>query len=773
MLSRPVPRDHGDHTFQSLVCTNVEKEIRFEAGSSNAVGEFLTLQGTATTNLLLRSTVPSSQWIIDIAGTAVQTIELVDAEDSDASPGTKVVAMNSIDTGNNTNWSFEVPGATNTWIGAANTTWGDSGNWSLARAPIAADDMTIISNGTYDAILPSDQALNRLLIWSGATLHMNGKNLTLEDKLTCAGALIASGTETVTLKGDVDFSGGTFTNVMTTALLAGAGPQSVTSDGNSFYQLTLTNANRTVTFTDVTVTEYLFNDSASMTFNTNITAKEVRVYGNTGVATQQFAAGSTCDVDDLILLGAAANSIVLRSLSGGSPWYLDVARSEYVRNVDTMDSDARSGLTVYAITSTDSTSNSNWVFDAEWRIWNGSADTAFSNTNNWTPAAELSGNSRVVVNGSYTYPPIISSPVSVRSINIGSSEPSSLKISDTLTIAEDFNIFGNATVTSDVPSTIGGNVTIIDGGTLTHTKNAATEAYKLTLTIAGDMTVDAGGEVNVDEKGYTSAGPGRQGSYGGRGGKTPGPTYGSITSPTHLGSGGYDSNEIGGGAIKLVVTGTTTVEGLMTAKGAPSNDYNQGAGSGGSIWLTTSNLTGNGTIKADGGDYRAGGGGGRVAVTLTGSSDFGNVTIQAYGGDFGSADGGAGTIYKSAPGTEQILIDNSGRITSIGDTLLPPEIGPFTDELESVDLRIVNSGELTLTTNVVLNSMTIDSEDESLDLGDAGDRMTLNAMTINGTTYTSGGTYKTNDWNGYATPPNVTGDGEIQIAAGGMVIVVR
>ncbi len=60
--------------------------------------------------------------------------------------------------------------------------------------------------------------------------------------------------------------------------------------------------------------------------------------------------------------------------------------------------------------------------------------------------------------------------------------------------------------------------------------------------------------------------------------------------------------------------------------------------------MTTSSLTGNGTIRANGGrGYGTGGGGGRVAIVLTGSDSFDSVAFQAFGGaneslDLGPAD---------------------------------------------------------------------------------------------------------------------------------------
>ena len=47
------------------------------------------------------------------------------------------------------------------------------------------------------------------------------------------------------------------------------------------------------------------------------------------------------------------------------------------------------------------------------------------------------------------------------------------------------------------------------------------------------------------------------------------------------------------------------------------------------------------------------------------------------------------------------------------------------------------------------------------------------SLSGSGTLYTSAGLYTTNDWNGYATPPNISGDGTILIEPAGSVLFLR
>ena len=120
----------------------------------------------------------------------------------------------------------------------------------------------------------------------------------------------------------------------------------------------------------------------------------------------------------------------------------------------------------------------------------------------------------------------------------------------------------------------------------------------------------------------------------------------------------------------ITVTGTSTIDGSMSANGENSGSVS--TGSGGSIFLTTGAIAGTGTIEANGGNsINRGGGGGRVSLILTGvGEDFTGFTgtMTAYGGDSSATnatkrDGAAGTIYQElqsqASGTGTLTIDNN------------------------------------------------------------------------------------------------------------------
>jgi hypothetical protein len=144
-----------------------------------------------------------------------------------------------------------------------------------------------------------------------------------------------------------------------------------------------------------------------------------------------------------------------------------------------------------------------------------------------------------------------------------------------------------------------------------------------------------------------------------------------MTQPGALGSaGGYFSccfvgiGATGGGAVKLLASGSMTLDGLISSDGNSegSGAGDQGGGSGGSVWIQAAALSGSGTIRANGGGVgptsSASGGGGRIAVYYSTSTQ--TVAMQARSGSVGIFIGGAGTVYEKDVDTDvfDLTIDN-------------------------------------------------------------------------------------------------------------------
>ena len=699
----------GSTTFKELVCTNVAKQINFEAGATTDVDEDLLLSGDGAPNLVLRSTSDGTQWLLDVDAAAAQTVENVDVKDSNADAGATISALTSTDSLNNSNWVFAAVGATNIWTGGVDNGWSTGGNWTEGRAPIAGDIEVVISNGTYDPVLPSAQEVNAFTVDAGAILYLSNYNFTVNNDADINGSIVATSTETLTLKGNVDFTGGDFTEVESTVLLAGTNAQSVTSAGETCYRVTVTNNGRTVTFADAVTATYFRNESVALTFNDGVTATEFRAYTTEGGVTQTFAASSTSTITDMYQLGAAGKTNYLVSSSGGMKWNLDVDRIAYAKNVHATDSDAVTGMTIYPIDSFDGGNNDNWVFSETWLTWDGSDSADFSAPANWTPETAPDATARVNIDGNGGNAPVVSSAISVKEVLLGGDETSTLTLNDSLTVGENVRVMGLGTLVASKPSTVSNDLTVLDGGTLTHGENTSTEDYKINLTVGGDFYLGSDAEIDVDLKGYASGGPGYGpyawgASHGGQGGAGTGPakdTYGSVLAPTNCGSSGQNTYD-GGGVVQLAVSGETKLYGYVHANGESVSGYSS-AGAGGSIFLTTSTLVGSGTLEAEGGTSQSygGAGGGRISVVLTTGTSFDQVTMKVRGGDGGGASyrGANGTIYKQigtdAPGAGTVIVDCDGKSPdSSGDdsaTVLPPDTLFVADELVDATLIVTNA----------------------------------------------------------------------------------
>jgi hypothetical protein len=185
---------------------------------------------------------------------------------------------------------------------------------------------------------------------------------------------------------------------------------------------------------------------------------------------------------------------------------------------------------------------------------------------------------------------------------------------------------------------------------------------------AGDLLIGAGSVMTADWQGYFAGGSGQNGqgpgagqlsgawggggSHGGKGGLASGPTYGDVLRPLDLGSGGGGEGDYwhggsggaGGGAMRLQVTGTFTLDGRVSANGQDQQDPNwTGGGAGGSVFVTAGSFTGSGVMEADGGNAPNAGAGGGGLVLLNAGTIGGTAVISSDGGT-GKYGGGGGKV---------------------------------------------------------------------------------------------------------------------------------
>ncbi len=225
------------------------------------------------------------------------------------------------------------------------------------------------------------------------------------------------------------------------------------------------------------------------------------------------------------------------------------------------------------------------------------------------------------------------------------------------------------------PLVVAGSVQVTSNSVLTHARGneAGLRIEAQLLFIGTNSSIDVSGrgyrggqrDGNTANTGETTNNtPGSTvfagGSHGGLGGQWSGgvanPTYGSVTNPVLLGSGGSSRGDAaipggnGGGRIALAITGGITNDGRIVADGQAGSGFNSGGGSGGSIKISADSLSGGGTIEADGGGNEVGGGGGRIAIYVNSLAVATNRITAAGGIGFGGGGAGsAGTVYLGIP----------------------------------------------------------------------------------------------------------------------------
>jgi hypothetical protein len=309
-----------------------------------------------------------------------------------------------------------------------------------------------------------------------------------------------------------------------------------------------------------------------------------------------------------------------------------------------------------------------------------------------------------------------------------SSSLDNVKLSPICPALQDLVVTSDVTCWLPVGTLTYNSITVLSGGTIIAEGDSSIPQG---VTVhAASITVENGGIITADGQGYDSAngpgagqddptwwtGGGGGGGFGGYGsagqdGGSGGMPYGNAFEPDDLGSGGgnntYQSipGGAGGGAIKIVVSGTLHVDGSISAFGGNGSKDGAGnavggGGSGGSIWIQTGTLSGTGTIDASGGNGGSGankgggGAGGRIALDYTTYSYSGST--NAYGGT-GYQYGGPGTIY-FAP-QDRLLVDNNGHNS------LAAGLTESTYNIASIEL--LNSGHLeVIGTN---SSLTLDN----------------------------------------------------------------
>ena len=724
----------GKNTCSHFRCETPGKQLVFGTGADELLsvsdGGSFTVVGDGDAAIVMRGDDAGAYWKLAVSLLAETSVEFVDPAKSDASGGQKIVASNS-DAGktqDNLNWGFVtiVPDAEITWTGAANGNWADSGNWDLERAPVETDKVIIPALTGDDVRYPRMNGfaahVKTLTIAAGASLNLDGGDLTVDGATVVAGTLTAVGGERIELRGDVTFAQGAFAPARSTVCLAGDAAQTVGFAGARFFELTAAKGGGSVNFT------------GGFSVDDQLTLRA------TGAWTAQFGSADEFACTRLVADGAVGGASAL-TLTGAAVWTLNVRTYADVRGVAVTNSKA-TGITIYPqAPATDGGGNDNWRFGMEIKTWTGGSGD-FSDPTHWPNGAVPGEGDLVRIDAAATV--TVKEPAKVGGLTV-SGASAKLLVRSELEVVEDVSVIEGGTVTVDSPMTVGGGVTLLTGGTLTHSANTTAENYRIDLAVGGNVFVDAESAITADAKGYgQSQGPGASGGnvsgmHAGRVALAYGTShcYGSITRPTTSGSGSgwATGSPNGGGVIRLTVAGDLVNEGQISANAGKTEYY---SGSGGSVWVTAKTVSGTGTFTANGGVVEktaqngGPGSGGRIALWLTDpAADFSALEpsqVVAYGGRNGG--GGAGTVYLQTGAQQEhegtLVIDNGGMTTYDTEIAAPGLDGKNgVTDTEVGEIVIRNGGKLlvrqaTLTVHGdISNAGTFKDQDGEVVLTDA------------------------------------------------------
>lgn len=374
--------------------------------------------------------------------------------------------------------------------------------------------------------------------------------------------------------------------------------------------------------------------------------------------------------------------------------------------------------------------------------WSGSSSSDWFNAANWTPAqvptaaddAVIDANSTVLIGGAI--------PATFNSLLLGNALGTTvpvLRVTGTISTPGGLTIQRNAVLRNETTqlSTFG-QVTVANGGAITHLANSSARSFVVNLSVTGDFDLQAGATITAAGKGYAGgtssngsgpgAGRGATGfcdstgggaGHGGAGGAAitrnlspGGGSYDALLDPNDLGSGGGAAGDpgcgggpaggSGGGAVILTVGNTATLNGLVTADGA-NGGVGAGGGSGGTINIKAGTLAGSGGLQANGGSSGGGGGGGAgaglIALSASDSNSF-NGPVLAVAGT-GGINGGAGAYaLKVAPASNfDLTVDGRGVVPSTYTTI------PF--NVAGLNNLTISTANVFSTTFTVLNDLTL------------------------------------------------------------------
>lgn len=144
----------GTNSFNDFTATNLGgKSLSFEAGRTQNINGNLSLSGTSSSSLLTLKNEGSGSWTITCSNPSISNVNVINSTSTNG-----IVAIDSRDSGHNTNWNF--PGQEYTWTGNSSNDWNTAANWSPESIPGFGTKVTIAA-ATNHPILTGALSLNQ------------------------------------------------------------------------------------------------------------------------------------------------------------------------------------------------------------------------------------------------------------------------------------------------------------------------------------------------------------------------------------------------------------------------------------------------------------------------------------------------------------------------------------------------------------------------------------------------------------------------------------
>ena len=185
---------YGTNSFNDFTATNLGgKSLSFEAGKTQNINGNLSLSGTASSPLTLKNE-GSGSWTITCSNPSISNVNVINSTSTNS-----IVAIDSRDSGHNTNWNF--PGQEYTWTGNSSNDWNTAANWSPESIPGFGTKVTI-NPATNHPILTGTLSLNQTYNstdYTGQIIVAENAKFDLAAATLTVGTIINNGT--VQLKG--------------------------------------------------------------------------------------------------------------------------------------------------------------------------------------------------------------------------------------------------------------------------------------------------------------------------------------------------------------------------------------------------------------------------------------------------------------------------------------------------------------------------------------------------------------------------------------------